>query len=87
VRRLRRVSVVKLSKVSKDCYCKDAQSRKNSTLRRVRGLPQGVRARVFVETQNCVKLRRDKSLKLIEEKHWKSVCEVSKIGGTELHRR
>jgi hypothetical protein len=73
VRRLRKVSVVNLSEALKDCCCRCAQSRKNSTLGSVRGLPQGVRARVFSKTQNCVKLEKDKVSKLVEEKHRESV--------------
>jgi hypothetical protein len=64
---------MKLSEVLKDYCCRCAQSRKKSTLRSVQGLSHGVCARVFVETQNCVKLRKDKASKFIEEKHRESV--------------
>ena len=67
VHRLRKVSIVNLSEALKDCCCRCAQSRKNSTLGSVRGLPQGVRTRVFSKTQNCVKLRKEKASKIVEE--------------------
>jgi hypothetical protein len=70
--RLRKVSVVNLSEALKDYCCRCAQSRKNSTLGSVRGLSQGVCARVFSKTQNCVKLRKEKAFKLVEEKHRES---------------
>jgi hypothetical protein len=75
---------VNLSEVLKDCCCRCAQSRRNSTLRSVRGLPQGVRARVFVETQNCVKLRKDKASKFVEEKHRESVSWSVRTYATRL---
>ena len=71
--RLRKVSVVNLSEALKDCCCRCAQSRKDSTLGSVRGLLQGVRTRVFSKTKNCVKLRKDKAFNLVEEKHRESV--------------
>jgi hypothetical protein len=45
-------------------------------------------ARTLFEVESCEKLRRDKALKIVEEKHWK-ICamECLKTGIAQLHRR
>jgi hypothetical protein len=69
VHRLRRVSVVNLSEVLKEFCHKCAKSRKNSTLKGVGELSQGVHARTLFEVERVRNIKGDKDFKLIEEEH------------------
>jgi hypothetical protein len=61
----------------KDYCCRSAQGWRNSTLRRVWRLPQGVHAKILFEARSCEKLRRSKAFENIEG-HRKFVAQADK---------
>jgi hypothetical protein len=77
VRRPSEVQGCETNQELKDCCCKSAQGRRNSTLRRVWKLPQGVRAKILFEARSCENLRRSKAFENIEG-HRKFVAQADK---------